>query len=81
MNDEKRAAAEKLAGESIPLPLDSGIGDSPAEPGRERRRPACCSGGYPFPAWAVSQETRRMVEKNAFGADEISGAPRAQITI
>ena len=69
MNDEK----EKKA--SIPLSLD-GIGA--AEPG-EAAAPLLFR-GLPI-AWAVSQETRRMVEKNAFGADEIAGRPGRKLNL
>ena len=63
MNDEK----EKTA--SVPLPLD-GIGA--AEPG-EAAAPLLFR-GLPI-AWAVLQETRRVVEKNALGPDTISERP------
>ena len=69
MNDEK----EKTA--CVPLPLD-GIGA--AEPG-EAAAPLLFR-GLPI-AWAVSQETRRVVEKNAFGADEIAERPGRKLNL
>ena len=91
MLDEKRAAADPVplhktecvplplaACEGVPLhreekvPLDnvvskSGEGESAAAPPLLFRGAPIC--------WEVSQQTRRVVEKNAFGPDTISERP------
>lgn len=96
MLDEKRAAADPVplhktecvplplaACEGVPLhheekvPLDnvvskSGEAESAAAPLLFRGAPIC---------WAVSQQTRRVVEKNAVGPDTISERPGRKVNL
>ena len=75
MLDEKRAAADPLdRGEYVPLHnVVSGSGT--ASPGEgESAAPPLLFRGAPI-CWAVSRQTRRVVEKNAFGPDTISERP------
>lgn len=64
MLDEKESAA------LVPLPLD-GIGAARPD---EAVAPPLLFRGAPI-YWEVSQQTRRVVEKNAFGPDTISERP------
>lgn len=71
---------------SVPLPLDEienvpllhdGAGQEPGEAESESTTsaaPPLLFRGLPI-CWAVSQQTRQVVEKNAFGPDTISERP------
>ena len=74
MKDEK----EKTA--SVPLPL-VGAGQE-APPRAESERPAAplLFRGLPI-AWTVSRQTRSVVEKNAFGADETEERPGRKLNL
>ena len=71
MNHEKeKAAADPLdTKEGVPL---RHVGAGEAE--GESAAPSLLFRGAPI-CWAVSQQTRRVVEKNAFGPDTISERP------
>ena len=76
MLDEKRAAAADPldGGEYVPLHnVVSGSGTAPPVEG-ESAAPSLLFRGLPI-CWEVSQQTRRVVEKNAFGPDTISERP------
>ena len=76
MLDEKRAAADPLdGGECVPLHnVASGSGTASPGEGESAAAPPLLFRGLPI-CWAVSQQTRRVVEKNAFGPDTISERP------
>ncbi len=88
MLDEKRAAVDPVPlhkTECVPLPLAacegvpldnvvSGNGTAPPGEGESAAAPPLLFRGAPI-CWAVSQQTRRVVEKNAFGPDTISERP------
>lgn len=71
MNDE----TAKMA--SVPLPLDTKARLPPHRAGAGERESAAAPllfRGLPI-CWEVSQQTRRAVEKNAFGPDTITERP------
>lgn len=76
MLDEKRSAADPLdGGECVPLQkIVSGSGTAPPGEGESAAARPLLFRGLSI-CWAVSQQTRRVVEKNAFGPDTISERP------
>lgn len=76
MLDEKRAAVDPLDREEcVPLQqIVSGSGIAPPGEGATSAATPLLFRGAPI-CWAVSQQTRRVVEKNAFGPDTISERP------
>lgn len=71
------------AGTEERVPLDNVVSESgTGMPWAEGERPAAplLFRGLPI-AWAVTQETRCVVEKNAFGADEIEEHPGRKLNL
>ena len=84
MLDEKRAAVDPLdRGECVPL-HNVVFGSGTAPPGEAESEstaaPPLLFRGAPI-CWAVSQQTRRVVEKNAFGPDTISERPGRKVNL
>ena len=82
MLDEKRAAADPLAGgECVPLQqIVSGSGTAPPGEGESAAAPSLLFRGAPI-CWAVSRQTRRVVEKNAVGPDTVSERPGRKVNL
>ena len=76
LDEKKTAAADPLdGGECVPLQkIVSGSGTAPPGEGESAAAPPLLFRGAPI-CWEVSQQTRRVVEKNAFGPDTISERP------
>ena len=66
------------------IPLDNVVFDSGAAPPREAEGESAAAPllfrGAPI-CWAVSQQTRRVVEKNAVGPDTISERPGRKVNL
>ena len=73
MDNEK-----KDVGPAPPLPLETGNDKAEAE--AESAAAPLLFRGLPI-AWAASQESRRVVEKNAVGADTISERPGRKVNL
>ncbi len=65
---------------SVPLPLVGAGQEAPPWADGERPAAPLLFRGLPI-AWAVSRQTRSVVEKNAFGADEIAERPGRKLNL